>query len=80
MKVYLWCRDRMKAEYDKDSSDSDGAQNLDIKSVWQKRISDQQIIQKIRDYNKKFKALKKNVKYSYNKRRVEKIKFSRKIV
>ena len=66
MKLFLWYRGLSKAESNKDPSVLDISKQVivDIKCIWRKAslptISDQRIIQKIRDYNQKYKVMKKN--------------------
>lgn len=84
MRCFLWQRQCLKSESDKDPSVLDISKKLliDIKKIWQKAslptISDQQIIQKIKDYNEKCKSLKKNQKSAYNKKCLEKIEVFKK--
>lgn len=84
MRGFLWQRECLKFESDKDPSVLDISKKLliDIKKIWQRAslptISDQQIIQKIKDYNEKCKSLKKNQKSAYNKKCLEKIEVFKK--
>ena len=60
MKLFLWYRELLKAESNKDPSVLNISKQVivDIKCIWRKAslptISDQRIIQKIRDYNECF--------------------------
>lgn len=66
MRLYLSYREIFKDESNKDPSVLDICKKviIDVKSIWQKAslpvISDQRIIQKLKDYNEKYKVIKKN--------------------
>lgn len=80
MKYYLYTRDKLKYENNnRDPSVSEIARELVIKlkDIWIKAsipiVSDQQIIHLIKEYHKKYRSLKKNIKSNYNRRCLEKI-------
>lgn len=85
MKAYLWLRIKQKETNNgKDPSISEVSKELIniLKNIWHRAslpvVSDQQILRIIKNYNDKYKSLKKNINAAYNKKCLEKLNLFKK--